>query len=202
MKQYLSLTAILITYYAQCMYINLPPDQYGIGGLFSFSPHTAYPLLELAATLLEEESSTLSRAEREIIASYVSSLNECEFCCNSHSAIAAALLDNNTTLIELVKQDPEIAPIPEKLKALLALAHAVQQSGKEVSPVLIARAQAAAATDHDIHDTVLITAAFCMFNRYVDGLGAWKPDNELYAEIGAYIAHHGYLKALTKYGFF
>lgn len=179
---------------AHSMHINLPKDHYGIGGLFRFSPKTAAPLRTLVNTLLYDES-TLPRADREIIAAYVSYLNQCHFCCDSHCAIAAALLDNDGTVLEAIKQDPEAAPISEKLKALLALAHAVQRGGNTVTPDIIARARSAGTTDQEIHDAVLIAATFCMFNRYVDGLGAWTPiTNELYAEIGAYIAEHGYSK--------
>lgn len=188
----------LISLSAHGMYLNLPADHYGIGGLFRFSPKTAQPLRELANILLHDQS-TLSSADRELIASYVSYLNQCHFCCDSHSAIAAALLHNDATLVAAIKEDSESAPIQEKLKALLALAAAVQQSGSRVTPELIARARTAGATDQEIHDTVLIAAAFCMFNRYVDGLGAWEANADIYAEIGAYIAEHGYLKAFTKY---
>ena len=180
------------------MYINLPADHYGIGSLFRFSPKTAQPLRQLAELLLHDES-TLSRADRELIASYVSYLNKCHFCCDSHSAIATALLHNNAALVEAIKQNPETAPIPEKLKSLLALAAAVQQNGTMVTSEIIARTRAAGATDQEIHDTVLIAAAFCMFNRYVDGLGARTPESDLYAEIGTYIAEHGYLKEYAKY---
>jgi uncharacterized peroxidase-related enzyme len=179
------------------MHLNLPSNYYGIGGLFRFSPKTAQPMRQLANILLHDES-TLSRADRELIASYVSYLNKCSFCCDSHSAIASALLHHDATLIEAVKENPETVPISEKLKALLALAHAVQQGGNTVTPAIIERARTAGALDQEVHDTVLIAAAFCMFNRYVDGLGAWIPGDDLYAEIGAYIAEHGYLKMLQR----
>lgn len=191
------LISCICTAYISCMYLNLPSDHYGIGGLFRFSPKSAQPLRQLAEILLHDES-TLSRADRELIASYVSYLNKCHFCCNSHSAIATALLHNDAALVEAIKQDPESAPISEKLKSLLALAHAVQQGGNTVTPEIIARAHTAGATDQEIHDTVLIAAAFCLFNRYVDGLGAWTPESDIYTEIGTHIAEYGYLKEYTK----
>ena len=49
------------------------------------------------------------------------------------------------------------------------------------------------ATDREIHDTVLIAAAFCMFNRYVDGLNTWAPqDRQLYVERAKMRADDGY----------
>jgi uncharacterized peroxidase-related enzyme len=191
-----SMLAHLIS--TQAMHINLPADHYGIGGLFRFSPKTAQPMRHLAELLLHN-ASTLSRADRELIASYVSYLNQCHFCCDSHSAIATALLHHDAYLVDAIKENPETAPIPEKLKALLALASTVQQGGYKVTSAIVERARTAGATDQEIHDTVLIAAAFCMFNRYVDGLGARTASDELYAEIGAHIAEHGYLREMNKH---
>jgi hypothetical protein len=71
----------------------------------------------------------------------------------------------------------------------------VQKGGKQVTTEDVARARQQGATDKEIHDTVLIAAAFCMFNRYVDGLGTWQPtDPEMYREMGKTMAHVGYVK--------
>jgi hypothetical protein len=70
----------------------------------------------------------------------------------------------------------------------------VQQGGKQVKPEDIGRARACGATDIEIHDTVLIAAAFCMFNRYVDGLATWAPeDADFYRSRGAIVASNGYV---------
>ena len=59
----------------------------------------------------------------------------------------------------------------------------------------IARARAEGATDVEIHDTVLIAAAFCMFNRYVDGLATLTPaDPAAYDDMGRRMAEHGYVQ--------
>jgi alkylhydroperoxidase/carboxymuconolactone decarboxylase family protein YurZ len=92
-----------------------------------------------------------------------------------------------------VERDFEHAGISAKLKALLAIAGKVQQSGKNVTPEDIARAHREGATDLEIHDTVLIAAMFCMCNRYVDGLATWAPENpDFYRERAAKIAAEGY----------
>ena len=86
------------------------------------------------------------------------------------------------------------APVSDKLKALLVIAGKVQQGGRRVSDDDVARARAAGADDKAIHDTVLIAAAFCMFNRYVDGLATWAPgEAAAYERIGAMLAQQGYL---------
>lgn len=139
--------------------------------------------------------STLTRGEREMIATFVSAGNECAFCCASHRAVAAQHLGGDYALVDAVKRDPAAAPISPKLKALLAIADRVRVDGKDVSDEDIAAARRAGATDLEIHDTVLISAAFCMFNRYVDGLAAWTPDDShAYEEMGRRIVHEGYVR--------
>jgi alkylhydroperoxidase family enzyme len=104
-------------------------------------------------------------------------------------------MGGNYQLIDKVKSNYATADIPEKLKALLAVAGKVQKGGKHVTADDIARARSAGATDREIHDTVLIAAAFCMFNRYVDGLGTWQPaDPQAYREMGQRMAHEGYMR--------
>jgi uncharacterized peroxidase-related enzyme len=164
----------------------------GIAGLLRFRPETAGPLNALAEALLHAPNS-LPSGERELIAAYVSGLNDCAFCRDSHSASAAVQLDAGMPLVEAVRADPGSAAISAKLRALLGIAGAVQRSGREVTPELIAAARAEGASDVEIHDTVLIAAAFCMFNRYVDGLGTFAPaDPDGYLPRARHIAEHGY----------
>jgi uncharacterized peroxidase-related enzyme len=173
-------------------HIDLPEGLPGIRGLLVFRPETARPLRELAQVLLYD-AHTLAPGERELIAALVSARNECVYCESSHSATAACHLDGDETLVARVKRDPEGAPISEKMKALLAIAAKVQADGRSVTSGDVDRARRAGATDQEIHDTVLIAAAFCMFNRYVDGLGTFAPqDPAFYRETGAQIVAHGY----------
>jgi uncharacterized peroxidase-related enzyme len=175
-------------------HILLPEELPGIRALLAFRPETAKPLGDLADALLHAPG-TLSPGEREMIAAYVSRLNECTFCHNSHAAIAAAHLDDEPLVVS-VMQGPDTAPISEKLKALLAVAAKVQQGGRAVHADDIARARRAGATDTEIHDAVLIAAAFCMYNRYVDGLATWAPtDPTGYRETASFIAKRGYAAA-------
>ncbi|HLH04077.1 MAG TPA: peroxidase-related enzyme [Bryobacteraceae bacterium] len=164
----------------------------GIRALFDFRPETAAPLCRLADVLLHQ-SSSLSRADRELIATYVSALNDCRYCQTAHGAIAAHHLNGNEDIVLQVKRDYLSASISDKLKALLAIAGKVQQGGQHVSAVDVNRARQAGANDHEIHDTVLIAAAFCMYNRYVDGLATWAPtDPASYRARAAAVAEGGY----------
>ena len=180
-------------------YIATPPDLPGIRGLFAFRPETAAPLNVLVDILLRGES-TLTPGERELIATYVSAQNDCRYCQTIHGAIAAAHLHDDEGLVQSVKLDPEQAAVSPKLKALLAIAGKVQKGGKHVAPEDIERAHAEGATELEIHDTVLIAAAFCMFNRYVDGLGTWAPEGmDWYRQRGKAVAAHGYSASLRDY---
>ena len=147
------------------------------------------------AEVLLRGASTLSSGEREMIASFVSARNHCAFCRDSHRAAAAHHLAGDYSLVDAVRDDHETAPISAKLKALLTIAAHVQQGGKQVTSDDVARARREGATDLEIHDAVLIAAAFCMFNRYVDGLATWTPtDHELYHQMGERMAREGYVR--------
>jgi uncharacterized peroxidase-related enzyme len=180
-------------------YIALPEGLPGIRGAMAFRPETARPLNELVEVLLRGPS-TLSPGERELIATYVSSLNDCYYCQTIHGAIAAAHLNGDEALVKRVKADFEHADISQKLKALLVIAAKVQKGGKHVTADDIAHARSLGATDLEIHDTVLIAAAFCMYNRYVDGLGTTQPrDEALYRERGKAVAREGYIAISRTY---
>jgi uncharacterized peroxidase-related enzyme len=173
-------------------YIEVNNDYPGIRGLMAFRPETAGPLGELANILLRDTDG-LSRAERELIATHVSYLNDCFYCHHSHGEIATCYLDGNRDLVDQVRKDYRQAAISDKLKALLNIAGKVQKSGKAVLPEDVEGARAAGASDKDIHDTVLIAAAFCLFNRYVDGLGATTPtDLSTYPPRARQIVEKGY----------
>jgi len=167
---------------------NLP----GIIGLLHYSPQTAKPLNELAEVLLVEDS-TLTRAERELIASSVSHWNDCHFCHTSHGAAAAALMEQPVSLLTDIKNGLQQTEVSPKMRALLDIAKQVQKGGKHVTTSHIEKAREEGATDKEIHDAVLIAAAFCMYNRYVDGLATWAPEeDQAFMPIGEMLAQNGY----------
>ncbi|WP_336517269.1 carboxymuconolactone decarboxylase family protein [Pollutibacter soli] len=173
-------------------HIDLKNDLPGIRGLMSYRPETAAPLNLLAEILLRSDNS-LSRGDRELIGAYVSWLNNCNFCQMVHSGMAQYYLQCDSDFIQSVKADYDSTSLSPKMKSLLAIAAAVQKGGKSVTEEHIKTARQNEATDMEIHDTVLIAAAFCMFNRYVDGLGTKVPDNPSYfVERAAYTAAQGY----------
>ncbi len=176
-------------------HIALPENLPGITAGFAFRPETAKPMRELAEVLLRGPS-TLTSGERELIATFVSSRNDCYFCQTSHGAAAAAHLGERAHLVDDVKRDFLNAGVSAKLKALLTIAGQVQEGGKKVTADAVEAARGLGATDLEIHDTVLIAAAFSMYNRYVDGLATWQPQNPaMYAEMGEHLARRGYMQS-------
>jgi uncharacterized peroxidase-related enzyme len=174
-------------------FINLENDFPGIRGPMAYSPETGEALNELAEILLHDDNNTLSRGEREMIGAYVSSQNDCFYCQNVHGALAQHYFECDMQFIDDIKKDFQSASISPKLKALLSIAGSVQKSGKHVTTEQIEDAKNLGATDKEIHDTVLIAAAFCMFNRYVDGLNTWAPqDRQVYVDRAPMRAKEGY----------
>jgi uncharacterized peroxidase-related enzyme len=181
-------------------HIDLPSGVPGIRSAMEFRPETAAHLSALAEELLRADN-TLSRGDRELIAAYVSSLNKTVFCEHSHSAFAAVQLDGGIELVEAVKRDPDSAAIEPKLRALLHIAGKVAVDGKGVTGADVEAARTEGATDLEIHDTVLIAAAFCMYNRYVDGLDTWQPaDPDLYHDRAHQLVERGYVAPVSPSG--
>lgn len=163
----------------------------GITGLLEYRKDTAEPIRKLTQFLLRGPN-TLTEGERELIATVVSNGNECRFCTAAHTAVADVLLGECDTASK-VKEDISTAPVSDKMKALLTIADMVRQSGKNVTDEAINKAKAEGATDTEIHDTVLIAALFCLYNRYVDGLATVAPaDPDFYKGLGERLKNNGY----------
>ncbi len=177
-------------------HITLPPNLPGIAGPLAFKPALGEKFNAFTEELMRGPS-PLTQGERELIASYVSAGNECYFCTNSHAAAARHALPDDGSTFAAVCTNVETAPVSELLRALLVIADKVRTSGKDVTAEDVARARAAGADDEALHDTVLIAAAFCMANRYVEGLDTVAPhDDAMYDQAGKRLANEGYLRVL------
>ncbi|HEY2581345.1 MAG TPA: carboxymuconolactone decarboxylase family protein [Mucilaginibacter sp.] len=173
---------------------NLP----GITGLLNYRQDTALPIRQLTQILLRGES-TLTEGERELIATVVSQGNQCGFCTAAHTAAADAILGERVTA-EMVKHDSERAPVSKKMKFLLEIARRVQADARTVSVELVENAKHEGATDLEIHDTVLIAALFCLYNKYVDGLASVTPtDPAFYDRLANILKTSGYLPSKDRY---
>jgi uncharacterized peroxidase-related enzyme len=170
----------------------------GITGLLEYRKDTAAPIRDLTQILLRGPS-TLTEAERELVATVVSHGNQCKFCSAAHAAAVDLLLGESETC-ERVKQDISTAPVSDKMKALLTIAAHTGKSGKLVTEGDIKNAKANGATDLEIHDTVLIAALFSLYNRYVDGMATAMPDdNSYFAMLADRLVNHGYSRLPQGY---
>jgi len=179
-------------------HIELEPHLPGITGLLEYRKDTGEPIRVLTQILLRGPS-TLTEAERELIASVVSHGNQCRFCTAAHTAAVDMMLGEHTTA-QMVKDDIATAPVSEKMRALLNIAAATGKNGKLVTPEMVARARAEGATDLELHDTVLIAALFSLYNRYVDGMATAMPDDDSYFTMLANrLINHGYSRLPQGY---
>jgi len=175
------------------------PDAPGIVAAMQLSPGLALHLRGLADELLVKEvpGATVTRAERELLATAVSAGNDCFYCMDSHGAFASELLGRAgaggvETLVDGVKSGMSDG-VGAKMAALLAIARTVRRNPRDLTREVVAHALEAGATDADTQLAVLIASAFCMYNRMVDGLRARTPASaEAYRARAAEIAEHGY----------
>jgi uncharacterized peroxidase-related enzyme len=175
------------------------PDVPGIGAAIRLTPGLGVHLRGLADELLVHDfpGATLSRAEREMLATAVSAANDCFFCMDSHAAHAHALLEQTgetalAPLLDAVKVGSSDGFDP-KMQALLHIARTVQRQPRDLTAADVATAQEAGATDADVQLAVLIASAFSMYNRMVEGFRArTAPTPQAYRERAGEIATHGY----------
>jgi len=175
------------------------PEVPGIGAAMRLKPELGLHLRGLADQLLVEDfpGATISRYEREILATAVSAGNNCFFCMDSHAAHATALVDDDgkaeaMALTDLVKQGGS-AGFDPKMQALLRISRTVRADPLRLTADDVANAHEAGASDGDVQLAVLIAAGFSMYNRMVDGLRARTPGStELYHQRAAEIAANGY----------
>lgn len=176
-------------------YIQLDQDFPGIVSLFMYDRETAKNLSAMAETIMRRARS-LSVGERELIASFVSKLNECNFCCDSHTACTQEYLDPE--LVSDLINNKSMDRLTSRMRALLAVAALVQRLDRERLPYAIENAKLKGVTDEEIHDTVLVTAFFSMCNRYVDGLGTTYSVGEAEAG-GRGLAKYGYTMGIRRF---
>jgi uncharacterized peroxidase-related enzyme len=181
------------------------PDVPGIVAAMRVFPGLAVHLRGLADELLVKDvpGATLTRSDRELLATAVSAANDCFYCMDSHGAFASELLrrgnaDGVDAFVDRVKSGDSRGLGP-KMAALVALARGVQRNPRSVTREDVESALEAGATDEDTQLAVLIASAFCMYNRMVDGLRAKTPaSTQAYSARAAEIAEYGYSDPRVK----
>ena len=175
------------------------PEVPGILTALTLTPALGVHLRGLADELLVDdfEGATISRPQREMLATAVSAANDCFYCMDSHGAFASALLERNDAaeqlpLVDAIKVGSSEGFDP-KMQALLHIARTVRREPRELTAADVQVALDAGASDQDVQLAVLIASAFSMYNRIVEGFRArTAPTAEVYRERAAQIAEHGY----------
>ena len=175
------------------------PDAPGILTALRLTPALGVHLRGLADELLVDDfpGATISRPQREMLATAVSAANDCFYCMDSHGAFATALLEvtgasHLVPTVDTIKSGSSDGLEP-KMQALLHIARTVRGEPRDLAPADVATAKAAGASDADVQLAVLIAAAFSMYNRIVEGFRAKTPPTpEAYRARASEIAEHGY----------
>lgn len=175
------------------------PEVPGILTALTLTPALGVHLRGLADELLVDDfaGATISRQQREMLATAVSAANDCFYCMDSHGAFATALLERNDAtdqlaLVDTIKLGSSDGFDP-KMQALLNIARTVRREPRELTRADVSSALDAGASDQDVQLAVLIAAAFSMYNRIVEGFRARTPPTaEVYRERAGQIADHGY----------
>jgi uncharacterized peroxidase-related enzyme len=143
--------------------------------LYKSQPATCKPLGELTEAAMRGPS-PFTQGERELIAAYVSGLNACVYCHTTHVGVAAAC-GVDPELFKALLGDLDSAPIAEKMKPILRYARKLTQTPARMTEADAAAVYDAGWGDDALYSTVLVTALFNFYNRFVDGVGLALPGN-------------------------
>jgi uncharacterized peroxidase-related enzyme len=185
------------------------PAETGLLQIFQAFPEAARPLLQYHEVLLRGES-PFSAAERELIAAYVSALNNCNYCRAVHSQTAVALGMSANALATLVgtprcdvrtpqrgvpTRDPANEDVDVRMRPVLDFVRELTLTPAKITASDVDPIYAAGWDDRALHDAVAICALFNLMNRLVNGLGVEAP--EAYTKMAAQrLAQHGYAELL------
>ena len=84
-------------------------------GLMAFNTGMERPLLNIQQQVMRSEDSPLTIAQRELIAAYVSALNECAYCRGAHT-VTAMEFGVEKGVVEALLKNIESAPVDDNLK--------------------------------------------------------------------------------------
>ncbi len=135
-------------------------------------------------------SSAWSVGDRELMAAFVSTANECEYCIKAHSAVSAKAYQD-ATKVSATLSDLETAPIGEPLRATLRLLrkltieHSVD--AEDMRAVLVA-----GASREQVEDALAVAFAFNTTNRLADAFRFSVPGSEAFEAGAKFLLARGY----------
>lgn len=167
-------------------------DYWQIWHLLAFDPEAAHHLAALSHTLMHNNC-PISPGLRELIATYTSSLNQCEFCMKAHAAVAAKLLGDEA-LVWSVVHDLESSSIDDKQKALLRFVRKVTLAPASINAADTHALNAVGWNDGAIFYAISACALFNFYNRWVSASGVHPVSDEAFKRLGSRMATAGYAR--------
>lgn len=170
----------------------------GIIGLLDKHPDSGTILKQLAHKLLwDKDFSPIPPGYRELIAAYVSQKNECEFCYRSHRAFAEEHLGK--AYVSKMLDNDMFEDMP-KMGFMLSLAELTVRYPNNIIFSDIELMKNNGLSEKEIHDVILISSAFCMYNKYVSASGVSRPplSDQDYSDIAIDIVANGYADQLVS----
>jgi uncharacterized peroxidase-related enzyme len=128
--------------------------------------------------------------ERELMATFVSRLNQCRFCADSHAAIVDASMGPDIAIA--IERDWRTAPLPPRLMAILVLLEVLTLRPQEFGPAQLAAARAAGITEAGVRDAIHLCAIFCTINRIADAIDFAVPNAQARAADAKVLLRRGY----------
>ncbi len=163
----------------------------GIWYLLAFKPEMTSALSTLTQAVMRGPS-PLTIGQRELIAAYVSTTNQCSFCSGSHMAVAGELL-GDAPLVKAVCTNLETAGISDQEKALLRFVGKVTQTPSCITQKDLDDLKEWGWSDEALYDAITVTALFNFYNRWNDAHGTPAMTPEAFAASGLRLAEKGYV---------
>jgi uncharacterized peroxidase-related enzyme len=176
--------------------INLPKfpslgDKANVPEILKLSPAAGVALIEMHEPLMRGPS-PLSEGERELIATYVSGLNECQYCYGVHSETAKAYDDIPSDAVDKMMTDLDSAGLPENMIPILKFARKLTEKPSSVTDDDAKAVFDAGWSEKALHDAIMVTCCFNFMNRLLEGHGV-HGNAKMYAERGPMLKKYGYL---------
>lgn len=160
-------------------YLKSLPAETTLLQVFSAYPDSARPLLSLHEVVMRGPS-PFSPGERELIAAYVSGLNNCTYCHGIHTVTAEAFGIPEGLLAAAVA-DLDSAPVDERIRPVLRYVGKLTREPSRMDDVDAEAVFAAGWDEQALHDAVTVAALFNFMNRMVEGIGIRADD--AYAQV-------------------
>lgn len=175
---------------------SLSAEGTSLSDIFKAYPAAAVPVIDACQALLRGPS-PFSEAQREMIAAYVSGLNGCGHCTNTHTGATETLGTPKGMIADLLGGLDD-AEIDDKMKVMLGYVYKLNHTPREITKADADAVFEAGWSEQALHDAVAICALFNYFNRYVTGLGLETPPEKAAArgKMLVEVGYEGMIKAL------